>query len=165
MSSLIASATGKNVFTCSLCYRRILEAPPLNVPLDGDLSKAALKVQDKLLDHLKQFHQQEVMQAVGIAQGFLPFLIWNAFRHEDESIPPMLEAIRRPIFAMVRKTTLSDESLQHIVATLGLDPDDAKKTFEAMKAVHDACCELNQQTPQPVEPSRIHRVDRSVLEN
>lgn len=155
MSSMIASATGKNLIVCNLCLKHIVEAPPLNIPRVGEMPRAARKIQDLLQKHLMKDHQREVMQAISIAQGFLPFLVWNAFRHIDESVPPMIEAIRAPIFAMVRKNGFTDDSLLAIVASFGLDPDDAEKVFKGMQAVRDACCELGEHAPKQ---SLIHEV-------
>lgn len=158
MSSLILNPSGKNVITCNLCQQRIVEAPPLNIPATGQLPKSASKIQDLLQKHLMKHHEKEVMQAIAIAQGFLPFLVWNAFTHEDPSVPPMVEAIRAPLFAMVRKNSFTDKSLQHIVAGFGLDPDDAAKVLQGMIAVRDACCEFNQFGPTAPQETAIHRV-------
>jgi hypothetical protein len=68
---------------------------------------------------------------------------------------PRLENIRASIFAVVRKNSMSDSSIEHIVAGFGLDPEDAKKVNQAMKALRDACCEFGQFAPKAPDGSKI----------
>jgi hypothetical protein len=155
---ILASASGKNVITCKLCPRRVAEAPPLEIPLSGPLPKSAQRIEEILKKHLMTDHRKEVEQAAAIASGFLPFLIWNAFDHQDPSVDRRIELIRAPIFAMVRKNMLTDDSLTTIVANFGLNPDEAKTVLEGMKAVRDACCEFGEHAPKIPQESLILQV-------
>jgi hypothetical protein len=51
------------------------------------------------------------------------------------------------VFQKVRKNTMEDNMIEHVVATFGLDPDDAVKMNQAMKSLRDACCELGTFAP------------------
>lgn len=145
---LIASATGKYTTTCKLCRRRVAESVALNIPVVGEPGKRATELTKILMKHLEKHHATEFAQGASMLAEFPAFLILAAFDYEDPTMPPRLEQIRAAIFQVVRKNTMTDASLEHIVAGYGLDPDDAAKVNEAMRAVRDACCELGQFAPE-----------------
>ena len=140
--------------TCKLC-RKEAEAPPLEIPIVGNPGKKAEDFMRVLLKHLTKHHPEDLARGAALSNELAPFLILSAFEHEDPSIVPRLENIRAAIFAQVRKNSFTDASLQGIVAAFGLDPDDADKVLEGMKAVRDACCEFGQFAPDLPQESRI----------
>jgi hypothetical protein len=158
-AQLVASATGKYTTTCKLCRRDVAESPSLDIPVIGDPGKRAGELMTVLLKHLMKYHARELKAgsdfANAIAKELPAFMIMHAFIHEDPSVGPRLESTRAPLFAMMRKNSMTDASLEHIVAGFGLDPDDAVKVNEAMKAVRDACCEFGEFAPKTQEPPRI----------
>ncbi len=158
-AQLVTSATGKYTTTCKLCRRAVAESPSLDIPVIGDPGKRAAELMTVLVKHLMKYHAKELKAgadfAKAIAQELPAFMIMHAFIHEDPSVAPRLENIRAPLFAMMRKNSMTNASLEHIVAGFGLDPDDATKVNEAMKAVRDACCEFGEFAPKTLEQSRI----------
>ena len=144
---LIASATGKYTTTCKLCRRRVAESVALNIPVVGEPGKRAAELTKILMKHLEKHHAQEFQQGAAMLAEFPAFLILAAFCYEHPSMGPRLEQIRASIFAVVRKNSIMDSSLEHIVAGFGLDPDDAVKVNQAMKSLRDACCELGTFAP------------------
>jgi len=153
---ILASATGRYVTTCKLCRRDVAESPALEIPIIGEPGKQVQKLMSVLLKHLQKHHKKELADGTALLSEFAPFLILSAFNYEDPTMTPRLENIRAAIFAIVRKNSMTDASLEHIVAGFGLDPDDAKKVNEAMRAVRDACCEFGQFAPQlPAPPALV----------
>jgi hypothetical protein len=153
---IITSQTGKYVTTCRFCAQPIAETPPLDVPPTGEPGRKVEAIMKIMVKHLQKNHIEEFMQGLAFNQDFPAFLILSAFRFEDPSINARLETIRAGIFALVRKNTLTDASLQHVVATFGLDPDDAAKVLQGMLAVRDACCEIGQHAAKlPTVPAVI----------
>ncbi len=147
---------------CKLCQqqgaKRGIEHPPLNIPVIGEPGKETQDLLKAALQHLGKHHAEELGQGIQLQNEFQVFRILSAFEYEDPSIVPRLEMIRAAVFAIVRRNSISDASLQHVVATWGLDPDDADKVFAGMKAVRDACCELGEHAPKVPEESRILQV-------
>lgn len=156
---VITTATGRYVTTCKLCRRDVAETPALDIPIIGEPGKRAQELMTLLVKHLAKYHAKELKEGADFANAVgreLPaFMIMHAFKHEDPSVGPRLENIRAPLFAMMRKNSMSDASLEHVVAGFGLDPDDAKKVNEAMKAVRDACCEFGEFAPKTQQTPRI----------
>jgi hypothetical protein len=161
-AQLVASATGKYTTTCKLCRRAVAESPSLDIPVIGDPGKRAGELMTVLLKHLMKYHAKELKAGADFAKAVgreLPaFMIMHAFIHEDPSVGPRLESTRVSLFAMMRKNSMTDASLEHIVAGFGLDPDDARKVNEAMKAVRDACCEFGEFAPKTAESSKLIQV-------
>jgi hypothetical protein len=143
------------VTTCKLCHRQVAEAPNLEIPIIGNPGKKAEDLMRVLLKHLTKHHQEDFKRGAQLSAELPPFLILSAFEHEDPSIIPRLENIRAAIFAQVRKNSFTDSSLQGVVAAFGLDPDDAAKVLDGMKAVRDACCEFGEYAPKIVQESKI----------
>jgi hypothetical protein len=154
-AQLVTSATGKYASTCRLCGKRSKEAPALDLPIVGDPGKRINDLMTTLTKHVGKHHQQEFQEGAALLDETLSFLVLTAFDHEDPSIGPRIEAIRARIFAKVRKNTMQDAMIEHVVASLGLDPDDACKVNEAMKGLRDACCEFGQFAPAHTPPSVI----------
>jgi len=152
---ILPSATGRYITTCKLCRRDVAESPALEIPIIGRPGKKAEDLMRVLVKHLGKHHAKEFNEGAALVQEMAPFLILSAFNFEDPTMPPRLENIRAAIFAIVRKNSMTDASLQHIVAGFGLDPQDADRVNEAMKAVRDACCEFGQFAPKVPEGSKI----------
>ena len=156
---ILASATGRYTTTCKLCRRDVAESPSLDIPVIGDPGKRAGELMTVLLKHLLKYHAKELKAGSDFAKAVgreLPaFMIMHAFIHEDPSVGPRLESTRAPLFAMMRKNSMTDESIEYVVAGFGLDPGDATKVNEAMKSVRDACCEFGEFAPKTPEPPRI----------
>ena len=150
---LRTSSTGKFLTTCNLCRRPVAESPALEIPIIGHPGKKVEELMRVLLKHLTKHHPAEFQQGSALLAEFTPFLILSAFSYEDPSINPRIENIRAAIFATVRKNSITDASIEHIVAGFGLDPDDATKVNEAMRSVRDACCEFGPFAPK-VPPAR-----------
>ena len=154
---IIPSSTGKYLTTCKLCGRPVAETPALEVPVIGHPGKKVEGLMKLLIKHLEKYHQEEFQRGSALLAEFPAFLILNAFRYEDPSINPRLENIRAAIFAVVRKNTLSDASIDHIIAGFGLDPQEHADVSSAMRAIRDACCELGQHAPNlPAPPITTH---------
>lgn len=151
----IASLTGKYTTTCKLCRQKVAEAPALDIPIVGDPGKRGKKLMQVLTTHLGTHHPQEFAQGAALLDETLSFLVLAAFQHEDPSVDPRIEAIRAQLFARVRKNTLADSMLEHIVAGFGLDPEDAQKVNEAMRSIRDACCEFGEFAPRVPQESKI----------
>jgi hypothetical protein len=141
--------------TCKLCAKRVAESPSLDIPIIGAPGKGVQELMQILVKHLTKHHAEEFQKGAALVAEFKPFLILSAFHFEDPTMDPRLEIIRAAIFAVVRKNTLSDASLEHIVKGFGLDPDDAQKVNEAMKSVRDACCEFGPFAPKLPEQSCV----------
>lgn len=158
-AQLVTSATGRYVTTCKLCRRDVAETPALEIPIIGDPGKKAQELMTILVKHLARYHAKELKEGADFANAVgreLPaFMIMHAFKHEDPSVAPRLENIRAPLFAMMRKNSMTDASLEHIVAGFGLDSEDAAKVNQAMKAVRDACCEFGEFAPKTPQAPRI----------
>lgn len=153
---VLASATGRYLTTCKLCRRDVAESPALEIPIIGQPGKKAEDLMRVLIKHLGKYHAKEFNEGAALVQEMGPFLILSAFKFEDPSMLPRLESIRAAIFAIVRKNSMTDASLEHVVAGFGLDPEDAARVNEAMRAVRDACCEFGQFAPKaPAEPKII----------
>jgi hypothetical protein len=108
-----------------------------------------------LLKHLATHHTRELAEGAALLNEFQAFRILSAFEYEDASMEPRLENIRAAIFAIVRKNGFVDSALEHVVAGFGLDPEDAAKVNEALRAVRDACCELGEFAPRVPAESKI----------
>ena len=147
-AQLVSSATGKYVTTCRLCRKEIAKAPALDLPIVGQPNKRMTDLMQVLTKHLGKHHAADFKQGAALLDETLTFLVLSAYDHEDPSIPPRFEAIRAQLFAKVRKNTMEDAMIEHVVASLGLDPDDAKLVNDAMKSLRDACCELGTFAPQ-----------------
>lgn len=158
-AQILTSATGRYTTTCKLCRRDVAETPALEIPIIGEPGKKAAELMTLLVKHLVKYHPKELKEgadfAAAIAKELPAFMIMHAFKHEDPSIGPRLENIRAPLFAMMRKNSMSDASLEHVVAGFGLDPEDAAKVNQAMKAVRDACCEFGEFAPKTPQGSKI----------
>jgi hypothetical protein len=149
---IIASTTGKYVTTCRLCRTAVAKAPALEIPTVGAPGKRFNDLITVLTKHLVKHHAQEFKEGAALLDEILYFLVLTAFEHEDPSVDPKIEAIRAHVFQKVRKNSFADAMLDHIVAGFGLDPDDADKVNQAMRAVRDACCEFGQYAPQNGNP-------------
>lgn len=158
MNPVLVSATGRYRTSCKLCRRDVAESPALDIPIIGQPGKKAEELMKVLVKHLTKHHAKEFQEGAALLAEFPPFLILSAFNYEDPTMPPRLENIRAAIFAIVRKNSMTDASLEHIVAGFGLDPDDAAKVNQAMKAVRDACCEFGQFAPKVPETSKLAQV-------
>ncbi len=155
MSNILTKpAVTKYKTFCKLCpqsegaYQKIAEAPSLDIPIVGDPGKRAKDFLGTLGKHLTKHHAQQFAEGLAMFQEFQAYLIFSAFEFEDPTITPKLEMIRAAIFAMVRKNSLSDDSLRHLVAGWGLDPDDAKKVLDGFKAIRDVLCEVGVHAPK-----------------
>jgi hypothetical protein len=151
---IITSATGKYRTTCRLCGKAVAESGPLEMPIIGNPGDKAAALTTILYRHLSRHHKDELIQGSALASEVPPFFILAAFQSEDPTLTARVEQVRAAIFALVRKNSMQDSMIEHIVATIGLDPDDAKKVAEAMRALRDACCEMGTfapSTPPPVK--------------
>jgi hypothetical protein len=146
-AQLVSSATGKYVTTCRLCRKEIAKAPALDLPVVGQPGKRMNDLMQVLTKHLGKHHAQEFKEGAALLDETLAFLVLTAYDHEDPSIGPRFEAIRARLFAKVRKNTMEDNMIEHVVAGFGLDPEDAVKVNQAMKGLRDACCELGTFAP------------------
>ena len=146
-AQLVASATGKYTTTCRLCRKEVAKAPALDIPVVGQPTKRMTDLMQILTKHLGKHHAQEFQEGAALLDETLTFLVLSAYDHEDPSIGPRFEAIRARVFQKVRKNTMHDNMIEHVVASLGLDPDDAKLVNDAMKSLRDACCELGTFAP------------------
>lgn len=138
----VTNGTGKYSTTCKFCSKRVVEAPSLDIPIIGEPGKQAKELMTVLAKHMNKYHAAEFKAGAALLDDVFSFLVFNAFDHQDPSIPARLERIRAAIFAQVRKNTIADPMLEHLVAGLGLDPDDADQVVSALRTVRDACCEL-----------------------
>jgi hypothetical protein len=152
---LVASATGKYKATCKLCRKPVAESPALDIPVIGDPGKRVKELQVVLMRHLAKHHTEGFTQGGELLDEVLTFLVFTAFQFEDPSIDPRIEAIRARVFAKVRKNTMEDAMIEHVVAGFGLDPDDALKVNGTMKALRDACCEFGPFAPKVPEISKL----------
>jgi hypothetical protein len=142
--------------TCRICGKDVARAPSLDIPLVGQPGKRAEKLLAVLLKHLTNHHLQDFQLGQGLQHEFQAFCVLNAFAFADPCVMPRLELTRASVFAAVRKNTLQDSALENITAGFGLDPDDAAKVNEALRAVRDVCCELGQYAPKvPEAASRL----------
>lgn len=157
-TQLVASATDKYKATCKLCRRPVAESPALDIPVVGDPGKRTKELQVVLMRHLAKHHTEGFTDGAQLLDEVLSFLVLAAFHFEDPSIEPRIEAIRARIFQKVRKNTMEDAMIEHVVAGFGLDPDDALKVNGAMKALRDACCEFGQFAPKVPETSKLIQV-------
>ena len=146
-AQLVTSATGKYTTTCRLCRKEVAKAPALEIPVVGQPNKRMTDLMQVLTKHLGKHHSQEFQQGAALLDETLAFLVLSAYDHEDPSIGPRFEAIRAQLFRRVRKNTMEDNMIEHVVAGFGLDPDDASKVNQAMKSLRDACCELGTFAP------------------
>lgn len=149
---LIASATGKYRTTCRLCNKAVAESGPLEIPIIGNPGANAEALFKVLLKHLTKHHTRELADGSALAKEVPAFFILAAFESQDPSITARMENVRAGIFALVRKNTMQDAMIDHLVATWGLDPDDAAKVTEGMRALRDACCELGPFAPSIPSP-------------
>ncbi len=140
------NGTSTYTTTCKFCGKPS-QMPAIDVPLIGEQGKESKKVLQALTMHMMNKHPDEFAQGAAMLDDLLSFLVFNAYHHEDPSIPPRLERIRAGIFAQVRKNTITDASLQNAVVGIGLDPDDADKVLKWFKGIRDACCELGDHAP------------------
>src|ERR1035437_10058700 len=124
MNSILAV---RYVTTCKLCRRNVAESPALDIPIIGQPGKKAEDLMRVLIKHLGKHHAKEFGEGAALVQEMGPFLILSPFKFEDPSMLPRLENIRAAIFAIVRKNSMTDASLEHVVAGFGLDPADAAK--------------------------------------
>lgn len=154
-AQLLTSATGKYATTCRLCRKRVAEAPALELPIVGNPGKRLNDFKTVLTKHLAKHHLEDFQAGAALLDETLEFLVLTAYDHQDPSVDPRVEAIRARIFQKVRKNTMADSMIEHIVASIGLDPGDAMKVNGAMKALRDACCEFGQFAPKSAEDSRI----------
>ena len=154
-AQLVTSATGKYTTTCRLCRKEVAKAPSLEVPVVGQPGKRMKDLQTILTKHLGTHHLQDFQSGAALLDDVMEFLVFSAFDHEDPSIDPRVEAIRARIFAKVRKNTMADNMIDHVVASMGLDPSDAVKVNQAMKAIRDACCEFGEYAPKGTADSKI----------
>jgi hypothetical protein len=145
--NLVSSPTGKYTITCRLCRKEVAKAPALDIPVVGQPNKRMTDLMQVLTKHLGKHHAQEFVQGAALLDETLAFLVLTAYDHEDPSVPARIEAIRAQLFQRVRKNTMEDNMIEHVVATFGLDPDDAVKVNQAMKSLRDACCELGTFAP------------------
>lgn len=145
------TSTGKYSTICKFCNKRVAEAPALNIPIVGDPGKRVKDLQTIMGKHLAKHHPEQFAQGVAFIDEILSFLVFNAFEHEDPTVLPRIERIRAAVFAQVRKNTIADGMLEHVVAGIGLDTDDAGKVLEYMKAVRNACCELGPHAPDQTQ--------------
>lgn len=154
-----ASITGLYTTTCRLCNLKISK-PPLELPIIGRATKPAEELFKVLIKHLALKHPEEFAQGAVLAAEVPAFFTLAAFHSEDPSLTARIENVRAGIFALVRKNSMQDAMVEHIVASLGLDPQDAAKVNEAMKALRDACCEFGQFAPNTpnLPKSLIHTV-------
>jgi hypothetical protein len=141
------SANGKYSTTCKFCNKRIAEAPALDIPVIGDPGNRTRDLMKIMGKHLASKHPEQFQQGTAFLDEILSFLIFNAFTHEDPSVPARIERIRAEIFSQVRKNTFTDAMLEHVTATFGLDPQEAADVNQALRAVRDACCEFGQHAP------------------
>lgn len=160
-AQLVVSATGKYTTTCRLCQKPIARSAPIE-PQTGkrDLGRERALL-EKMLGHLIARHNSEFQRGVEqsklmeeLAKEYKPFLILGAFDCDDPNVSQRLEQIRAAIFISVRRNAVSDGVIEHNVASLGLDPDDAVKVNQAMKGLRDACCEFGQFAPQNGNPAQ-----------
>ncbi len=151
-----AQPTVGYVTQCRLCGEPVTKpSPPLDIPLLGEPGARAEKLVGICLQHLMQKHEAEFKEGTALLTQFQVFSILAAFNFGDPSVPPRLELIRAAIFAQVRKYTMHDNMIDHLIATWGLDPEDAEKVKQGMRALRDACCELGEFAAKVPEPSRI----------
>jgi hypothetical protein len=146
-AQLVTSATGKYVTTCRLCRKEIAKAPSLDLPVLGQPGKRMNDLMQVLTKHLGKHHAQEFKEGAALLDETLAFLVLTAYDHEDPSVDTRIEAIRVRVFQKVRKNTMEDAMIEHVIAGLGLDPDDAVKVNQAMKSLRDACCEFGTFAP------------------
>ena len=146
-AQLVTSATGKYVTTCRLCRKEVAKAPALDLPVVGQPGKRMNDLMQVLTKHLGKHHAHEFKEGAALLDDTLAFLVLTAYDHEDPSVDPRIEAIRARVFQKVRKNTMEDNMIEHVIATFGLDPDDAVKVNQAMKSLRDACCELGAFAP------------------
>ena len=146
-AQLVVSATGKYTTTCRLCRKEVAKAPALDLPIVGQPGKRMTDLMQVLTKHLGKHHAEEFQQGAALLDETLSFLVLTAYDHEDPSIDPRVEAIRARIFQKVRKNSMPDARIEHVVATFGLDPEDADNVNRAMKQLRDACCEFGEYAP------------------
>ena len=146
-AQLVSSATGKYTTTCRLCRKEVAKAPALDIPVVGQPNKRMVDLMQVLTKHLGKHHAQDFQQGAALLDETLSFLVLTAYDSEDPSIAPRVEAIRASLFQRVRKNTMEDNMIEHVVAGFGLDPTDATKVNQAMKSLRDACCELGTFAP------------------
>ena len=146
-AQLVTSATGKYTTTCRLCRKEVARSFSMDIPTVGHPGKRMSDLMQVLTKHLGKHHAEDFKQGAALLDETLTFLVLSAYDHEDPSIPPRFEAIRAQLFAKVRKNTMQDAMIEHVVAGFGLDPTDADKVNQAMKSLRDACCELGTFAP------------------
>ena len=146
-AQLVVSATGKYTTTCRLCHKEVAKAPALDLPIVGQPNKRMVDLMQVLTKHLGKHHAEDFNQGAALLDETLSWLVLTAYEHEDPSVPPRMEAIRARLFQRVRKNTMQDAMIEHVIAGFGLDPDDAVKVNQAMKSLRDACCELGTFAP------------------
>ena len=145
---LIASVTGKYRTTCRLCGKDVAESSPLEIPLVGKPGDKADALFPILYRHLTKRHPEECKPGIALSAEIPVFFVLAAFTSEDPSLTARLEQTRASIFAVVRKNTIADATIEHLVAQFGLDAEAAAKVNEAMRELRNACCELGPYAPK-----------------
>lgn len=155
VKNLLHMGGPKFLTQCRLCNHPVAETDALEIPIIGQPGRKVEKLMTLLVKHLTKHHGDQLMKGAALIQEFQAFMILSAFAYEDPSMAPRLENIRAAVFALVRKNTMTDASLQHIVAGFGLDPEDAAKVTEAYSNLRDCFCELGAFAPEFPEQSQI----------
>jgi hypothetical protein len=157
--SLLTNSAVMHTTTCKLCKKAIARMPALDIPVIGDPGRKAAELMKVLYKHLSNHHPEQLQEGAQLAarlqQEIPAFLILAAFQHEDPSMVSRMEGIRSIIFQLSRKNTMTDASLQHIIAGFGLDPDDESKVNEAFRALRDVLCEIGPFAPKIPQDSLI----------
>jgi hypothetical protein len=144
---LIVGKAGRYQTTCRLCDRPIAESDPLDIPLIGDPGKKAGQITAVMVRHMTKYHLDAFKMGAAIAQEISTFPLLAAFNSEDPTFTARAEQTRASIFALVRKNTMTDAHIDHLVTSFGLDPEAARQVTQGMRALRDACCELGQFAP------------------
>lgn len=155
MSAIIATSTGRYFTTCKLCGKRVAEAAPLDIPIVGEPGPQVGALMKVLYKHLALNHARDLSEGAAAMSEFQAFRILSQFQYQDPTMEPRLENIRALVFQIVRKNSMTDESLFAIVDSLEMGPLVAASVLDALKAVRDACCEMGQFAPRVPKEAKI----------
>ncbi len=126
----------RNLTTCRICKQPVVEAPALDIPLDGPPDKQTMQYLTSLFRHVNKRHPDQLRALMEAKEEFGAMLLFQVFQTDDASVNAKADLIK-DTFVNQFSRNIADEDLTTLVSKFDLPAPQHAQMIELATSLRD----------------------------